>query len=110
MQMVRRLYIVVREDLPPGASSHSQVAHALTEYSFKYPRDFKEWHDNSNTLVVCQVPDMNALLDLVERAAFEHVPRALFLEPDLDDTLTAVAFEPGVRSEKFLKKLDLLEG
>lgn len=105
--MARKLYLVVREDLPPGRS-YAQVAHALTEYAIKYPACFQAWYEASNTIAVLQVPSMEELAKLCERADFESVQKAEFHEPDLNNELTAVAFEPCEQSRLFLRKVDLI--
>jgi len=107
--MARKLYIVVREDIPYG-SPCAQVAHALTEFSIKYPADFRDWYVASNTIAVLQVPTMLDLAKLCERAEFESVRKAEFHEPDLNNELTAVAFEPSENTRLMLKRLDLLTG
>ena len=107
--MTRKIYIVVRKDLPYG-SPCAQVAHALTEFSIKYPVDFHDWYNMSNTIAVLQVPTMVELAILCDKAEFEGVRKAEFHEPDLNNELTAVAFEPAVPAERLLRNLNLLEG
>lgn len=104
--MRRRLYIVVREDLP-YESPCAQVAHALTEFSIKYPVDFQAWYEASNTIVVLQVPTLVELAILCDKAEFEGVRKAEFHEPDLNNELTAVAFEPAIPAERMLRNLNL---
>jgi peptidyl-tRNA hydrolase len=104
--MARKLFIVVRQDLPPGRS-YAQVAHAITEYAMLYQACFEAWYEASNTIAVLQVPTMVELAQLCDRAEFEGCRKAEFHEPDLQNELTAVAFEPSDKS-RFLKKLELL--
>jgi len=106
--MARKLHIVVRADLP-YRSPCAQVAHALTEFSVSYPKDFRDWYEASNVIVVHQVGTLFELGKLRERADFESVRYAAFHEPDLNDELTAVAFEPSENARLFLKNLSLLE-
>jgi peptidyl-tRNA hydrolase len=106
--VTRKLFIVVREDLPYG-SPCAQVAHALTEFSIKYPVDFHDWYNVSNTIAVLRVPTMLDLAKLCDRAEFEGCRKAEFHEPDLNNELTAVAFEPSEKSRLFLKHLELLD-
>jgi len=106
--MDRKLYIVVRQDLPPGRS-YAQVAHAIAEYAVLFQACFHGWHEASNTIVVLQVPTMVELARLCERAEFEGCRKAEFHETDLNNELTAVAFEPSEKSRLFLKHLELLD-
>lgn len=105
--MARKLFIVVRQDLPPGRS-YAQVAHAITEYAVLFQACFFGWYEASNTIAVLQVPTMVELAKLCDRAEFEGCRKAEFHEPDLNNELTAVAFEPSEKSRLFLKHLELL--
>jgi peptidyl-tRNA hydrolase len=52
------------------------------------------WYHASSNLVVLQVPDEEALKDLAGRVEAADLYHAVFREPDLDNTVTAVALEP----------------
>ena len=91
--MVERLYIVTRADLPAGDQA-VQGAHALTEFAFEHPETAKAWHEQSNTLAFLAVPDESALQRLHERAFDLDIKASAFREPDLGDSLTAIAIEP----------------
>lgn len=57
----------------------------------KHPEIITPWFHDSDYLVVLSCPDEAALLALAERApGLFHVQR----EPDLDNTATAVVYEP----------------
>lgn len=105
--MARKLYVVVRKDLL-RVHIPVQVAHAVAEFAAGYPKDFEAWYEASNTLAVLEVPDTSYLEDLCSQAHYESVRMRKFYEPDLGNSLTAVCFEPGVTSERMLRKLDLL--
>jgi len=99
-----KLILVTRADLPAGDQA-VQAAHALTEFLVEHPEVAREWHDASNTLAFLSVPDEDALERLRERA-FDHDIRAsIFREPDLGDSLTAVALEPS--GSKLVRSLPL---
>jgi hypothetical protein len=78
-------YIVVREDLPPGAQA-TQSAHAMKLFTREHP----EFNDVDN-LALLAAPDESALFELVRRAQNRGVSVSAFVEPDFDDSLTAIA-------------------
>lgn len=99
---MERLYIVVRSDLPPGLQC-AQACHALRAFVAAHPDIEQAWFEQSNNLVVLQVPNEAALHELVRRS--EGIPLALNREPDLDDQLTSVALAPSAK--KLLRSLPL---
>ena len=61
----------------------------------EWPDAIARWHETSNNVVVVQVPDEDALLELAMKANAGEVPVCVFFEPDLEEAATAVAFQPG---------------
>lgn len=53
------------------------------------------WMASSNNIVVVAVPDEHALAELAARAVEEGIARTIVREPDYENTITAVALEPG---------------
>lgn len=98
-----KLYIIVRADLKPGLQA-AQACHALRLFSEEHPAEDRAWYENSNNLVLLQVPDEEALLELRERA--NGTPTSLFREPDVDDEATALAIAPSGR--KLISNLPLM--
>ena len=54
----------------------------------------RDWHSESNTLVLLAVPDELALSWLWADATLAGLRVVAFHEPDLDGALTALALEP----------------
>jgi hypothetical protein len=96
----------VRADLPVSDQA-VQSLHAAVEYSIKYPDLAKQWHADSQTVVLLTVKDEKYLHLHGERLENLGVSVAWFREPDLDDSLTAIACVYGGRK---LSKLPLLGG
>jgi len=72
--------------------------HALRQYASEYPFVESEWFRNSNTIVLLEAPDGEALSDLASRARAKGVTVTEFSEPDfLDVGLTALALGPDAR-------------
>lgn len=88
-----KLYLVVRADLPP-AQQAVQAAHALQAFNLCHPSTTARWVAESNTLALLEVDDEAALCELACRADFFGVECAQFREPDLGDSLTALALSP----------------
>jgi peptidyl-tRNA hydrolase len=80
----------VRADLPAGAQL-AQSCHAVRSFAAGYPELDRKWYEGSNNLVALQVPDEGALLELRSRAIDRGLPVTLFREPDLGDSVTAIA-------------------
>src|SRR5512135_1166604 len=99
-----KLYVVVREDLPVGDRA-VQATHAAVDFHHEHPEVATEWHDRSNTLVMLGVLNERALVMLREQAERKGIRHTAFREPDLDGSLTAIAFEPKAR--KLLRHLPL---
>jgi tRNA G37 N-methylase TrmD len=91
--MCSKLFLVTRADLPHGQQA-IQSAHALREFSEHHPEIDREWYRTSNTLIMKAVPNEAALHDLMDRARKRGIHFSSFREPDRNDELTAIAFEP----------------
>lgn len=101
-----KLYVVVRSDLLPGQQA-SQICHALVEFSLQHREIYENWQKNSNYICLLQIENEQQLFNLSLLAKELHINGSLFREPDYDNSLTAIAFEPGKNSKKLLQKLKL---
>jgi hypothetical protein len=77
------------------------------EYTLSHPAQSAKWHATSQTVVLLTCPDEKWLSLHAENLELEGVPVAWFREPDLNNSLTAVACVYGGRA---LSKLPLLGG
>lgn len=98
---MKRLYVVVRRDLPPGLQL-AQACHAVREFVDEHPGAEEKIGEN---LVALNVADELALWRLTERVREQGVPVTLFREPDLGGALTAAAM--GSAAQKLLSSLPL---
>lgn len=87
---MKRLYVVVRSDIPPGLQL-AQACHAA--YAFGATRTAEDVGDNLVVLHATQ-EDLERLVDEAQRGVCSCVP---FHEPDLGGELTAAAFGVGAR-------------
>ena len=83
------MFIVVRNDLPPGLQA-AQAVHAGFLFAQEHPDETNEWHNTSQFVVILQVPDLDSLIDRFKRLP-SSVARVMFHEADLDDDATAFA-------------------
>jgi len=85
---MKKLYIIVRADLPPGAQL-AQSCHVVSAFAVAHPELHRAWHADGQNLVCLQVPDRRAL----ELLGSEISPQAFasFSEPDFGGELTALA-------------------
>lgn len=61
----------------------------------------------SNFLVIVQVPNEDALHDLISEAHRRGIVHVGVREPDINDEVTAVALEPGLAAQKLCAQLPL---
>lgn len=98
--MSERLYVVVRADLPIGLQM-AQACHAAYRFAVVHGSV-----DIGETMVVLHAPDEK---DLVELGMLVHgrgdIPLTAFVEPDLNNEVTAVAFSGAAKP--FLRHLPL---
>lgn len=83
---MKRLYIAVRSDIPPGLQI-AQACHAARAFTLEHPSA-----DVGENLVVLASESEAELRELAERLS--PLPTTRFFEPDLQGELTAIAF-PG---------------
>jgi hypothetical protein len=104
--MLKRLYVVVRQDLDPGYQI-AQSLHAFREFVHFFPDIELDWYKTSNTIIVKGIQDERELLGLAKSALATGIKFATFREPDMGDQITSIAFEPGEATAEFLSHLNL---
>ena len=101
-----RLYIAVREDLSPGLAA-AQAVHAAFAFAAEHPRLVEPWQRDSQYLVIVSVPDEMALVALASRAFGQGVALTTWHEPDMNDSATALALQPGENARRLCSSLPL---
>jgi peptidyl-tRNA hydrolase len=104
--MADKLYIVVRSDLSPGSQA-VQGMHAARQYANDHPEIEREWFTSSNHLAMLATSNEESLIRLVKKAQEKRITHSIFREPDLDNQITAVAFEPGEMGKRLCSNLRL---
>lgn len=102
------MYVITRRDLTPGQQA-TQAAHAAFDFAVQHPDLTREWHDESNYLIVLAAADQTELLDLASRSWDKGLRYTLFTEPDLPegDQITAIVIEPGEETSRLCSNLPL---
>lgn len=78
-----------------------QAMHAMAEFLFKFKEKSEEWHINSNSICLLEADDINHLEEIKLKANDKNISFAEFYEPDYNNSLTAIALEPGTKTKKF---------
>jgi peptidyl-tRNA hydrolase len=99
---VKKLYVIVRADLPPGAQL-AQSCHVVSAFAVAHPELHRAWHTDGQNLVCLQVPDRRALEVLDNEISPQA--RAAFVEPDFGGELTALAMSDD--AARYLSSLPL---
>lgn len=81
--------------------------HALRQFVKDHPDIDKEWFEKSNYLGFLSVADEHELVKLAEAALAKGIKFSIFREPDIDNQITAIAIEPGIKSKKLCANLQL---
>lgn len=92
--------------MTPGLQA-AQAVHAATQFFSEWPTMANGWLHESNFLVIVSVPDEPALERMAAEAATEGMAISIVTEPDLGDTVTALAFEPGHAARRICAQLPL---
>lgn len=83
----------------------AQAVHANSQFFHDWPALANRWHLESNYLVIVAAPNEEALAELAGLAVEEGIIRCITREPDLDNTITAVALEPGATAQRLCAQL-----
>jgi peptidyl-tRNA hydrolase len=100
----RKLYLIVRADLPIGLQA-AQAVHAQREFVHDYAEQEGEWYKESNTVVILNAENIDGLKALATKAIEQGIPCSAFCEIDLDNSLTAIAL--GWQAKKLVSSLPL---
>lgn len=86
-----KLYSITRRDISPGYQA-VQSSHAVADLVFTMSDEVYDWKENSNTMIQLSTNDESDLRKLFFRVQAEGFHPVAFLEPDIGNQLTAIAF------------------
>lgn len=99
--------MVTRQDLSLPYQA-VQSGHASVDFQYEHPEIAKDWQQNSNYLIFLSVESEHRLERLASKAESKGILITRFHEPDINNELTAVAFEPSDKSKRILSNVKLL--
>jgi peptidyl-tRNA hydrolase len=85
----------------------AQGIHAAILFTKEHCEISDEWHRDSDYVAVLETKNESELSFLADKAASMGIKYSVFREADMDNQITAVAFEPGEASKRLLRKLSL---
>ena len=85
-----------------------QSAHAAIDFQHAHPLEATEWQKNSNYLALLTVANEEDLYKLSDKASLKGIKHTIFREPDINNEITAIAFEPSDESRKLTSSCPLL--
>jgi len=89
-----KFYVIVRSNMPPGLQM-AQATHAAIQFGQEWPDLLAPWYTDSNFLVIVGAPDEDALMQMADYANELGIRYSIVEEPDLHDSVTAIALQPG---------------
>lgn len=107
MNSNQKLYIVTRSDLTP-AQQACQAVHAALQFATEHEQWFDRWHTFSDHICLLAVEDEATLQKIINKANNLDMDYSKFVEPDINNSVTAVAIEPSDRGKKLCSGLKLM--
>lgn len=106
-QINEKLRVVTRRDLSLPTQA-VQSAHAAIDFQHAHPLEATEWQTKSNYLALLTVANEEELYKLSEKATIIGIKHTIFREPDINNEITAIAFEPSDASKRITSGCPLL--
>lgn len=100
------LLVVTRQDLSPGYQS-VQSSHAIVEFSFEHPDLYKNWYNFSKAITLLAVPNEDHLKFLISKITQSGIKFSIFIEPDINNQVTAIAIAPSEQAHKMCSSIPL---
>ncbi len=83
------------------------MAHAAIQFTLEWPQMTRDWNSASNNVVIIGVPDEGALGTIDARSVEEGIAATVVREPDLGDSVCAVALQPGIEARRICANMPL---
>ncbi len=102
-----KLRVVTRRDLSIGYQA-LQSGHAAIDFQHELCVEAKEWQTNSNYLAFLTVANEQELIKLATKAILSGIKHTIFREPDINNEITAIAFEASDSARRLTSHCPLL--
>ena len=106
-QINEKLRVVTRRDLSLPTQA-VQSAHAAIDFQHAHPKEATDWQTKSNYLALLTVANEEELHKLIDKATIRGIKYTIFREPDINNEITAIAFEPCDASKRITSACPLL--
>ena len=83
-----------------------QTAHAIADFAYTFPFEFKKWKEESNSIISLSIKDENKLLEFCGVLDGKNIKFVKFFEPDVNE-YTAICIEATEESRNLCKKFPL---
>lgn len=101
-----KLVSITRQDLSAGYQV-VQTAHAIADFAHDHPDQFRQWKQESNSIITLSIKDEQSLIELYERLKKYTPYITSFREPDIQDQMTAICVYGTPEIRKMLSNLPL---
>ena len=88
-----KFYLITRKDLSVGEQL-AQTNHALAQFAYENPLQFREWVEKSNYIVILSAENESQLEEIKQKLINRGITFSQFTEPDYDNELTSITISP----------------
>ena len=99
-----KLVVITRKDISPGYVV-VQSSHSIADFADTHKEHFKDWKEQSNSIICLSIPDETELLKLYNKFK-DKTPSIKFFEPDVD-AYTSICLYGTEKIRKSLSHLPL---
>lgn len=93
-----KFYLITRRDLTAGEQL-AQTNHALSQFAYENPLQFREWVEKSNYIVILSTENESQLKEIKQKINDRGITFSEFVEPDYGNQLTSIAISPEYSDE-----------
>ena len=98
------MYVVTREDLSIPQQL-VQSTHSAIRFQHEHSEIAKDWDINSQYLACLSTKDEESLKQLIKKAESKDIKYTVFIEPDINNEMTSVTFEPSDLARRLTSSL-----
>lgn len=100
-----KLITITRSDISTGYQ-FAQLAHSVADFSYNFPKTFKKWKEESNSIICLSVKNEFELEKYYHKFK-DRTDTVIFYEPDVHEQTSLCLYgTPEIRKQ--LKKLKLI--
>ncbi len=101
-----KLISITRQNLTFGYQL-VQSCHSIADFAYDHPDIFKQWKQESNSIITLAVKDEQSLIDICNKLQSVTPYITSFREPDIDNQMTAIAIYGTPEIRKMLCNIPL---